>query len=49
MGNYVFVCPNSVVVKNIPDEAVVSGIPANVLHYKGRINVALYDQTHTIL
>lgn len=49
IGNYVFVCPNSVVVKNIPDEAVVSGIPANILHYKGRINVALYDQTHTIL
>lgn len=31
LGNNVIVAPNSVVIKNIPDNAVVSGVPAKVI------------------
>lgn len=31
IGNNVIVAPNSVVVKDIPDCAVVSGVPARIL------------------
>ena len=48
IGNFVFVCPNSVVVKDITNDMVVSGIPAKVISSEGKKNVALYDQTHTI-
>lgn len=36
IGNNVIVAPNSVVVKNVPDNAVVSGIPAKILSINGR-------------
>lgn len=31
IGNNVIVAPNSVVVKDVPDNAVVSGIPAKII------------------
>lgn len=31
IGDNVIVAPNSVVVKDVPDNAIVSGIPANLL------------------
>lgn len=31
LGNNVIVAPNSVVIKNIPDNAVVSGVPAKII------------------
>lgn len=31
IGNNVIVAPNSVVVKDIPDNVIVSGIPAQIL------------------
>lgn len=34
VGNNVTIAPNSVVVKDIPDNAVVSGIPAKIIKYK---------------
>ena len=36
IGDNVIVAPNSVVVKNVPDNAVVSGIPAKILSIKGQ-------------
>lgn len=42
VGNYTFVCPNSVVVKDVPDGDVVSGIPAKRLNGCGKKNVELY-------
>ena len=33
IGNNVIVAPNSVVVKDIPDNAIVTGIPAQILKY----------------
>lgn len=35
IGDNVTVAPNSVVVKDVPDNAVVSGIPATILKLKG--------------
>lgn len=35
IGNNVIVAPNSVVVKNVPDNAVVSGVPARILSING--------------
>lgn len=34
IGNNVIVAPNSVVVKDVPNNAIVSGIPAKILKYK---------------
>ena len=34
IGNNVIVAPNAVVVKDVPDNAIVGGIPAAVLKYK---------------
>ena len=31
IGNHVIVAPNSVVVKDVPDNCVVSGIPAKII------------------
>lgn len=31
IGNNVVVCPNSVVIKNVPDNSIVSGIPAIII------------------
>ena len=42
VGNYTFICPNSVVVKDVPDGDVVSGIPAKRLNGCGKKNVVLY-------
>lgn len=33
IGNNVIVAPNSVVIKDIPDNAIVSGIPAKIIKY----------------
>lgn len=35
IGNNVIVAPNSVVVKNVPDNAIVSGVPARILSING--------------
>lgn len=34
IGNNVIVAPNSVVVKDVPDNAIVTGIPAKILKFK---------------
>ncbi len=33
IGDNVIIAPNSVVVKNVPDNAVVSGVPAKIIKY----------------
>ena len=35
VGNNVLIAANAVVVKNVPDNAVVGGVPAKVLNYNG--------------
>jgi serine O-acetyltransferase len=35
IGNHVIVAPNSVVVKDIPDNCVVSGVPAKIIKMNG--------------
>lgn len=35
IGNNVAIGANSVVIKNVPDNAVVGGIPAKILNFKG--------------
>ena len=47
--DYVFVCPNSVVVKDVGTNSVVSGIPAEIINKKGKANVFLYDQTNSFI
>jgi serine O-acetyltransferase len=42
IGNDVFVGANSVVVKDIPDNAVVVGIPAKIINMDGYRNTRLY-------
>ena len=42
IGNNVFVAPNSVVTKYVPDNATVSGIPAVVINMNGIENCSLY-------
>jgi serine O-acetyltransferase len=37
LGNNVIVAANAVVTKDVPDNAVVGGIPAKILSYKGEI------------
>lgn len=34
IGNNVFVAPNAVVTKDVPDNAIVGGIPAKIIKYK---------------
>ena len=34
IGNNVFVAPNAVVTKNVPDNCIVGGVPATILKYK---------------
>lgn len=34
IGNNVIVAPNSVVIKDVPDGAIVSGVPARIIKYK---------------
>lgn len=34
IGNHVTIAPNAVVVKDIPDNAIVVGIPARILKFK---------------
>ena len=36
IGNNVIVAPNSVVVKDVPDNCVVSGIPAKIIKKDGK-------------
>lgn len=35
IGNNVIVAPNSVVVKDVPDNSVVSGVPAHIIKHNG--------------
>ena len=34
IGNNVFVAPNAVVTKDVPDNAIVGGVPAKIIKYK---------------
>ena len=34
IGNHVTIAPNAVVVKDVPDYAVVGGVPAKIIKYK---------------
>lgn len=34
IGDNVFVAPNAVVVKDVPDNCIVGGVPAKILKYK---------------
>lgn len=37
IGDNVIVAPNSVVIKNVPDNAVVSGVPAKIIKINNQI------------
>lgn len=45
VNDFVFVCPNSVIVTDVEVDSVVSGIPAKVINKRGKENVSLYDIT----
>lgn len=34
IGNHVFVAPNAVVTKDVPDNAIVGGVPAKILRFR---------------
>lgn len=34
IGNNVTICPNAVVVHDVPDNAIVGGVPAKIIKYK---------------
>lgn len=34
IGNHVFVAPNAVVTKDVPDNAIVGGVPAKILKFR---------------
>lgn len=34
IGNYVTIAPNAVVVKDVPDYAVIGGVPAKIIKIK---------------
>ncbi|MBO4620702.1 MAG: hypothetical protein J5654_11410 [Victivallales bacterium] len=36
IGNHVIVAPNSVVIKDVPDNCVVSGVPAAIIKQAGK-------------
>lgn len=36
LGNHVIVAPNSVVIKDVPDNCVVSGVPARIIKQDGK-------------
>lgn len=36
IGNHVTVAPNSVVIKDVPDNCVVSGVPAKIIKQDGK-------------
>ncbi len=42
IGNNVFIGANAVVLSDIPDDAVVGGIPAKILNMDGKKNTSLY-------
>lgn len=42
IGNNVFIAPNSVVTKDVPNNATVGGIPAKILNMNGIENCSLY-------
>lgn len=37
IGNHVVVAPNSVVIKDVPDNCVVSGVPAKIIKQNGKL------------
>lgn len=42
VGNNVVIAPNAVVVKNVPDNAVVAGVPAKVIKYQNLMMEKVY-------
>jgi serine O-acetyltransferase len=48
IGNDVVIGANAVVTKNIPDKAVVGGIPAKVISYQGSMNFVHFRDKQTI-
>lgn len=34
IGNNVFIAPNAVVTKDVPDNVIVGGVPARIIKYK---------------
>lgn len=42
IGDWCFICPNTVVVKDQVPESVISGIPSKVLNMEGKKNCNLY-------
>jgi len=42
IGNNVIVAANAVVVKDVPDNAVVAGVPAKILNFNGEYTSKLY-------
>ena len=36
IGNNVIVAPNAVVVKDVPDNAIVGGVPATIIKISGK-------------
>ncbi len=42
VGDYSFICPNTVVVKDVEPYSVVAGIPAKVINMNGKKNVEMY-------
>ena len=46
IGDYAFISPNSVVVKDVEEGAVVGGVPAKVLNLNGKKNVQLYEPAY---
>ena len=37
IGSHVIIAPNSVVIKDVPDNSVVSGVPAKIIRQNGKL------------
>ena len=42
IGDNVFIGANALVINDIPDNAVVGGVPAKILNFDGKYNTLLY-------